>query len=60
MKNILVHAVMYKEKEDDMWTIGVRIGEDGLIVDLEGNTIREIWDVETLLHKGCFNMTDSF
>lgn len=53
---ILVHSVLYKEKREDEFKRGVKIGEDGMIVDLEGNTVKEVWDYHSLFSEGCFKI----
>lgn len=54
MANRIIHAVVYQAVEGGPWLDGVRIGEQGYVVDPEGNTVKDIYQIQAQFSRGSF------
>lgn len=55
-EKIIIHACLFKRSKYSVFERGVRIGEGGAIVDLNGNIVENIYDCHSCFENGCFVM----
>lgn len=56
-EEIKVFVFYFKRTEKSKYEKGIRIGEQGKIIDLEGNSLESVYDGFCAYEKGCFSIT---